>query len=58
MLPTFNATGDVVFVDKLTKRWKPIERKELIVARSPVRGNERVCKRVIALVRRLLGLEK
>lgn len=50
MLPTLNAAGDVVFVDKLTMRWRPLQRGELIVAKSPTHEHQRVCKRVIAVV--------
>ena len=50
MLPTLQQTGDILFVDKLSPRWRPIQRDEIVVAASPHKLGEAVCKRVLALV--------
>lgn len=51
MLPSLNARGDVVIIDKLSVQFTPLQRNELIVAKSPTKNGQKVCKRVIALVR-------
>ena len=51
MLPTLNARGDVVIIDKVSVQFTPLQRNELIVAKSPTKNGQKVCKRVIALVR-------
>jgi signal peptidase I len=50
MLPTLNELGDLVIVDRLSTRWNPITRNDIITAGSPSRETDyRVCKRVIGL---------
>jgi signal peptidase I len=48
MYPTI-VIGDHIFVDKLTKLWRPIERGELIVARYPCDPRIEYVKRVVAV---------
>lgn len=50
MLPTLHSTGDILFVDKLSLNWRPVQRDEVVVAASPHKLGETVCKRVLALV--------
>jgi inner membrane protease subunit 1 len=49
MLPTFNDAGDIVVLDRLTTRWNPIKRGDVVVARSPTNPNQTVCKRIRAV---------
>jgi signal peptidase I len=48
MYPTIEI-GDHIFVDKLTKLWRPVERGELIVSRYPCDPRLNYIKRVVAL---------
>ena len=50
MLPTMNRAGDVLFVDKLTFKFRDVRRNEIVIAASPHKPGEEVCKRVIGLV--------
>ncbi len=50
MLPTMNKAGDVLFVDKLTFKFRDVKRNEIVIAASPHKPGEEVCKRVIGLV--------
>jgi len=54
MLPTMNRAGDVLFVDKLTFKFRDVRRNEIVIAASPHKPGEEVCKRVIGLVSALL----
>lgn len=58
MLPTLNRDGDIVLLDKLTHRFRPLERGEIVIAKSVSNPRHTVCKRIIAKVRwiRLVGL--
>lgn len=47
MLPTFNATGDLLYVDKLFLRWFPLQRNDIVTAFSPQTDGQHVCKRVL-----------
>jgi signal peptidase I len=49
MLPTFNDAGDIVVLDRLTTRWNPIKRGDVVVARSPTNPKQTVCKRIRAV---------
>lgn len=46
MLPTFNTEGDLLIVDKLSPRWIPYRKNDIIAARSPDRDGQGVCKRI------------
>ncbi len=48
MMPTLNEIGDVVLTDRLSLRWNPIHRGDIVVGRSPSNGTQ-VLKRVTAL---------
>ena len=50
MLPTFNASGDIVLLDRLSPRLKPFEVGEVVVSRSPTHPKQTVCKRIMGLV--------
>jgi hypothetical protein len=50
MLPTLSDAGDVLMVDKLSMRWNPLKRNDIVVAKSPHRTGEDVCKRVLGMV--------
>jgi inner membrane protease subunit 1 len=47
MLPTVAERGDVVLVDKISLRWKPIEVGEVVTCDPPGGGRSTVCKRVL-----------
>lgn len=47
MLPTIAARGDVVLVDKISLRWRPIESGEVVTCDPPSGGRSAVCKRVV-----------
>ncbi len=50
MLPTFNEAGDIVVVDCLTmKLGKPLQKGDVVIARSPTNPGNTVCKRVLGL---------
>lgn len=55
MLPTINRAGDVLFVDKLSLHWRPVEHNEIVIAASPHKPGEEVCKRVLGLVSAAAG---
>jgi signal peptidase I len=47
MLPTFNVAGDLVMVDKLFYKYKPLELGQVYVYISPQNPNRLVVKRLI-----------
>ncbi len=49
MLPTFNAKGDILLVDKFFIRWQPLRRFDIVTAYSPHVDGQHVCKRVLAV---------
>eukprot|EP00937_MAST-01D_sp_MAST-1D-sp2_P005152 g5152.t1 len=49
MMPTFNSSGDIVLLERLTTRLNRLERGDVVVARSPTNARQTVCKRVRAL---------
>jgi signal peptidase I len=49
MMPTLNEMGDVVLVDKLSPRWRPIQRNEIVIADSSYKRDFAICKRVVGL---------
>ncbi len=52
MLPTFNEAGDIVVVDCLhVKLGKPLQKGDIVIAKSPTNPGNTVCKRVLGLVR-------
>ena len=55
MRPTL-AEGDHIVIDKLTVRWRPPARGELVVFRDP-EGRELAVKRVVALGGQTVALE-
>jgi inner membrane protease subunit 1 len=52
MLPTLNRDGDIVLLDKLSPRFRPLQRGEVVIAKSVSNPRHTVCKRIIAQVRR------
>lgn len=49
MYPTLNATGDIIFLDKLTMRFRPLGVGDIVIAESPKTPGQTVCKRIIAI---------
>ncbi len=49
MLPTFNPSGDMVLVDLLFWKFKPLEAGSIMVYQSPVDPDKLVVKRLIGL---------
>lgn len=49
MLPTLNATGDIVFVDKLSHRLERLKIGDVVIAQLPDDWGKTVCKRVVGL---------
>jgi inner membrane protease subunit 1 len=49
MLPTLNEMGDIVLVDRLSPRWAPIQRGDVVVAESSYKLSFAICKRVVGL---------
>jgi len=48
MLPTLNAAGDVVLLDRLSPRLGWIRPGDVVIAKSPTNAAQTVCKRVAA----------
>jgi len=48
MEPTLS-TGDIILTDQITPRLGQLNRGDIVVARSPRKPREHICKRVIAL---------
>ena len=49
MLPTLNSSGDILLVDRLSPRiWSDYECGEIVIAKSPTKPQQTVCKRIIA----------
>ena len=49
MLPTLHAAGDMVVVEHVTARYRPLQLGDVVVARSPVNARQFVCKRVLGV---------
>merc|ERR1719261_602957 len=49
MLPTFNASGDIVLLERLAPRLAKLQRGDVVVARSPTNAKQTVCKRIKAV---------
>ena len=50
MLPTFNEAGDIVVVNCLhVKLGRPLEKGDIVIARSPTNPGNTVCKRILGL---------
>lgn len=49
MLPTLNAAGDIVVMDRITPRLKRIKVGDVVICKSPTDATQTVCKRVAAL---------
>ncbi|KAK2461769.1 hypothetical protein APHAL10511_006232 [Amanita phalloides] len=49
MLPTLAEGGELVIEDRLTYRFRPIQRGDLVILKSPLDPDRIVCKRVIGL---------
>lgn len=56
MLPTLNKRGDLLLVNKVSMALTPLRRQDLVVAKSPTRNNQYVCKRVLAVVSHVRGV--
>lgn len=51
MLPTFNQSGDIVFLDRVSPRFRKLQVGEVVVVSSPTTPGQTVCKRIWGLVR-------
>jgi mitochondrial inner membrane protease subunit 1 len=49
MLPTLHVQGDVVVVEHVTARYRPLRLGDVVVARSPGNPRQYICKRVLGL---------
>ncbi|CAN0143690.1 unnamed protein product [Ascophyllum nodosum] len=49
MMPTFNMSGDVIFVEKLSSRNGTLSRGDVVIAMTPQNAKLKVCKRIIGL---------
>ena len=49
MLPTFNVTGDIVLMDRISPRLGRVAVGDVVICRSPTHPTQTVCKRVAAL---------
>ena len=49
MLPTLNVQGDIVLVEHVSARRRPIALGDVVIARSPVNPKQFVCKRVLGV---------
>lgn len=56
MLPTLNRDGDIVLLDKITHRFRQLERGEIVIAKSVSNPRHTVCKRIIAKVHRTIAI--
>lgn len=50
MMPTFNMSGDVIFVEKFALRNGTLDRGDVVIAITPQNAKQMVCKRIIAKV--------
>mmetsp|Transcript_23067 Transcript_23067/g.53781 ORF Transcript_23067/g.53781 Transcript_23067/m.53781 type:complete len:181 (+) Transcript_23067:41-583(+) len=46
MVPTIRTIGDVVLIDRLSLRFRPVRRGEVVISHSSKDSNSRLCKRV------------
>lgn len=49
MIPTIREGGDVLLIDKFSPYWKGYKKNEVVLAKSPMKLNSVLCKRIIAL---------
>lgn len=49
MQPTLAPRGDLVLVDKLSPRWRPLKAGEIVTCNSPTKPSGVVCKRITAV---------
>lgn len=49
MQPTLAPRGDLVLVDKLSPRWRPLRSGEIVTCNSPTKPSGVVCKRITAV---------
>lgn len=49
-MPTFNLSGDVIFVEKFSSRNGKLGRGDVVIAVTPQNAKLKVCKRIIGLV--------
>lgn len=49
MLPTFNATGDVVLLNRFCTLLGTLKRGDVVIADSPSKPGQKVCKRIVAV---------
>lgn len=49
MMPTFNMTGDIVLMDRITPRLGSVSVGDIVICKSPTHATQTVCKRVAAL---------
>jgi len=48
MLPTLTEAGDLLFIDKMNPRLKGYQKGDIILAKSPLKPDTHLCKRVVA----------
>jgi signal peptidase I len=49
MLPTFDTVGDVVLLERISAHLSRLERGDVIIAQSPTKAKQNVCKRIRAI---------
>lgn len=49
MLPTLNAAGDIVLMDRISPRFGLVKVGDVVICKSPTDPTQTVCKRVAAL---------
>ncbi|KAJ8600956.1 hypothetical protein CTAYLR_006311 [Chrysophaeum taylorii] len=49
MLPTLNAAGDIVLMDRISHRFDRIKTGDVVICKSPTDATQTVCKRVAAV---------
>ena len=49
MLPTFNITGDIILMDRISPRLGRVKVGDIVICKSPTHPHQTVCKRIAAL---------
>lgn len=49
MIPTFREAGDLLLVDKISPRFTGYKKGDIVIAKSPSKLNNLLCKRIIAV---------
>ena len=49
MLPTLHTQGDMVLVEHVSQRLRPLELGDVVIARSPLDPRQYICKRVLGV---------